>query len=639
MVIEDSFGNSIDIGTLGVGLTVASSVTESLNQTTTNTATVSGSGGGETVSASDSVEVTVIGPALDLTVQVSPQIVGRNETVTFTYTVENTGDTELSDVTVTDSLGSALGGVALSPGETASWEVLSQFEDTTTIDVTATGTDPEGGTVSDSESVTVYVVLAPIAIHKPLEAGQTVVTGTAEPGETVYIRDVYSETFPSPAEGSTTVEADGTFTFADLPPLVGGHIIVVEGYGEYDSAFVENLEPITISSPLCHGETNVYGASAPERSVQLSITDTAYQDTTISDSSGRFTFTLPIDQPLNVDETVEVSGYEGSGVVQDTAVVTSCTSDAYITLSPRCGGPTDTLSILVSGYNWEYKNPGDRHTNIEWDGDVVDTVGGQPSEWEIEISVAVTEGTHTVRAETKLGQSEATATFLSPCPAPNLVVPDVQLLTTEPISTYQPIDFSVTVANTGTRSVNNLFWVDLYATEPPTTTTSIGWTALSSLAAGASTSVTITVESGFEITGTYQVWALADSQDDVAELDETDNASEPISVTVSLEGTEPITDTATGTATIQGETWVDISGVPVPHARATVECRDAEHGNLIASTTSDDDAQYELSELPAGTYDVTGEAWIDGKLYSSTYTVELLEEGETLTQIIVMYES
>jgi hypothetical protein len=159
---------------------------------------------------------------------------------------------------------------------------------------------------------------------------------------------------------------------------------------------------------------------------------------------------------------------------------------------------------------------------------------------------------------------------------------------------------------------------------------------VSSLGIGSSKTITITTENGFETTGTYDIWALADSRSDVSELDENDNVGGPISVTVSLEGTPPITHTPTSTGTIEGETWISLTGIPVPQARATVECRDTD-GNLVASTTSDDNAQYTLSGLSPGTYMIMGEAWVDGKRYSNLYEVTL-SEGETVTLFIILYE-
>ena len=347
------------------------------------------------------------------------------------------------------------------------------------------------------------------------------------------------------------------------------------------------------------------------------------------DANGYFTFTLPSEQPLQTGQLVGVSGYGES----DSATVEACTTNAYLTISPQCG-PTGLTVITVKGYNWDFQNKNDDVT-INWNGSYASTYDAPknpPDPWSKDITIDVTKGTHTIGAENSK-TPEVTATFLSPCPAPNLVLTDLGLITTtDVISTYQPLDFSVTVANTGTLPVNNLFWLDLYAAEP--TTQSIAWGAVSSLGVDESISLTITLDSGFEMTGTHQVWGLADSQGQVSELDENDNTSNSISVTVSAEGAE--STTLTGTATIQGETWISLTGIPVPHERASVECRDTD-GNLIASTTSDENAQYTLPNLPAGTYTIIGEAWIDGKRYSNAYEVTV-QADETVTLFIIMYE-
>jgi uncharacterized repeat protein (TIGR01451 family) len=635
VVITDSLGNTINIGSLAAGATTASVVTENINATTTNNVTVAGSNVGGTASASDSVEVTIIGPALDLTVAVSPQTVARGGSVTFSYTVENTGDSRLITVTVTDGLDSSLGPVNLAAGETASWNVPHLALETMTNNVTASGTDEAGGTVSDSETATVYVELTPIAIHEPLKEGQTVVTGTAEAGEIVQIRDLNDGDFPIL---STTVVQDGSFEFTGFPPLVGGHVIVVEGYGESDSATVEYIEPIIID-PLCHDDPVVTGQAAPNQSVTLVITDTGYQAATTVGTDGSFSFTLPNDQALQTGQVVGVSGYRKSA----SATVNGCgLVDAYISVSPTCG-PAGQTTLTVSGYNWP-STGAIKQIGLHWDayGTRVGTVNPATSEFTMQIQVDVAEGTHALLARTERnggdpkGGVEDSVTFESPCPAPNLVVTDLELLTTEPISTYQALDFSVTVANIGTLPVNNLFWVDIDDTEPTTQTTGIGWGAFSSLGIGSSKTITITAENGFEATGTYQIWALADSRSDVSELDENDNVGGPISVTVSLEGTAPITHTPTSTGTVQGETWISLTGIPVPQARATVECRDTD-GNLVASTISNDDAQYTLSGLSPGTYTIMGEAWVDGKRYANVYEVTL-SEGETVTLFIILYE-
>ena len=70
---------------------------------------------------------------------------------------------------------------------------------------------------------------------------------------------------------------------------------------------------------------------------------------------------------------------------------------------------------------------------------------------------------------------------------------------------------------------------------------------------------------------------------------------------------------------IDGYTWIFIKGDVVPHGRADVYCLDA-GGNLIAQTTSDDDAYYVMN-VPPGSYTVVGQTYVDAVLYRDTETV------------------
>jgi uncharacterized repeat protein (TIGR01451 family) len=633
VTIVDDFGNTIYIGDLAVGGTVAQTVVENIATTTTNHVVATGTDPDSgTVSAGDSVTVTVVGAALDLEVEVNPSMIYSGELVEFTYTVANTGDANLTDVSVVDGLGAAMAPTDLVVGESVFWQVSYRIYETTANAVTASGTDPLGSTVGDSDSVTVLVVeeLDPIVLHEPLREGSTVVSGTAHAGRTVYIRDLMSSDFPAPASDSTAVLVDGTFEFTDLPPLVAGHVILVEGYGQWDSAVVGgDFDPIVINTP-CHGSIVVDGTAEPGEAVVLHVAATGYQDSTAVDAGGTFTFTLPADQPLQAGQTVEVSGY---GEVAS-AVVEPCTTDAYIVITPQCG-PAGEATVTINGYNWRYQSGIDDIT-IKWDGATAGTVGAgaQSLQWETQVIVDVTARNHQVSA-VNMQIPEVIASFASPCPAPNLQVAHLSLLTPEPISTYQPLAFSVAVKNVGSRPVNNLFWVDLYSSQPTTQATGIAWAAVSGLGAGDITTLTIPFQSGFEMTGTYAIWAFADSWNQVSELDEQDNDRGPVLVEVSQEGAPPPSPPA-GTGAIAGETWVSMTGIPVPHGRTNVRCLD-EAGQVIASTTSDDTAKYTLSGLPNGTYTVIGETWIDGVRYSRTLDGVVVNDNETTVLLIILY--
>jgi uncharacterized repeat protein (TIGR01451 family) len=633
VTILDDFGNTIYIGDLAVGGTAVRTVVKNIATTTTNHVSATGTDpDGGTVSTGDSVTVMVVGAALDLEVEVNPPMIYPGELVEFTYTVANTGDADLTDVSVVDGFGAATAPAALTVGESVFWKVSYRIYETTVNDVTASGTDPLGGTLSDSESVMVLVVeeMDPIVIHEPLREGSTVVSGTAHAGRTVYIRDLMSSDFPAPASDSTAVLMDGTFEFTDLPPLVAGHVILVEGYGKWDSAVVAaDFDPIVINT-LCHGSIIVEGSAEPGEAVELHIAATGYQDSTTVDAGGTFTFTLPADQPLQAGQTVGITGYGQSA----SDAVEPCTTDAYIVITPQCG-PAGETTITINGYNWGYQNSAD-YITIKWDGATAGVFGAdvQPSQWEAQFSVSVTAGGHQASAVNK-ETPEVIASFVSPCPSPNLVVTDLRLLNTGPISTYQPLGFSVAVKNVGFRPVNNLFWVDLYPSQPTAQATGIAWAAVSGLGAGDITTLTIPLQSGFEMTGTYAIWAFADSWDQVSELDEQDNDYGPVLVEVSQEGAPPPPPPA-GTGAIAGETWVSMTGIPVPHGRTNVRCLDGE-GQVIAATTSDGAAQYTLADLPPGTYTVIGETWIDGVRYSRTLDGVVVNDNETTVLLIILY--
>jgi len=639
VTVVDSLGNTIIIGAMAAGDVVSQNVTESVDATMTNTATASGEDPlGGTVSDSDSATVTVLGPALNLTVEVRPQLISPGDQVVFTYTVENTGDTDFTTVSVVDGFGTTLNTQNLGTGQTVFWRVPYQIFTTTTNYVVATGTDPLGGTMSDEDNATVYVVtdMDPIVIQGTLYEGDTVVAGTAQAGQTVRIRDLMSDTFPSL---SVNVQVDGTFEFTNLPPLVAGHVIVVEGYGKWDSATVRaiggSFDPIIIQEPLCHADQIIEGSAEPGQQVTLIITATGYQDSATVEANGDFLFTLPAGQMLQEGQAVGVSGYGESASV----IVGSCTTNPYIVIAPQCGDAAPDVTIHIDGFNWP-THPNKRTLKLYWDGALKQSFPSTNASFSTDITVDVTEGLHTVRAEVvydKQGvENWYEMTFISPCPKPNLVITDLSLVTTEPISTYQPLDFSVTVVNTGTRPVNNLFWVDLYDAEPAPDQTGIAWAAVSSLGVGESTTLIVTLSDGFDAVDTYQVWGLADSWNQVIELDEGDNSAGPITVNVTEIGTPPPTSTITTTVgTIAGETWVSLTGNPVPHGRATVWCVD-DAGEQVASTTSDATGWYELTDLPVGVYTVLAETWIDGIRYSGAVANVAVLEDQTTVAIVIM---
>lgn len=133
----------------------------------TNTATVTGTDSlGGTVTAQDSAQVDVIDPGLQVTKTASAAQVYEGETVTFTYTVVNTGDVPLATVTATDdrcALVVYVGGdlntdFRLDLSETWTFTCSAALTQTTTNTITVTGQDPLGGSAEDTDRVTVTVL-------------------------------------------------------------------------------------------------------------------------------------------------------------------------------------------------------------------------------------------------------------------------------------------------------------------------------------------------------------------------------------------------------------------------------------------------------------------------------------------------
>jgi hypothetical protein len=429
--------------------------------------------------------------------------------------------------------------------------------------------------------------------------------------------------------------------------LQPNHVIVVAGYGKWDSAVVQGeYLPIDILTEPCHGDTVITGTAQPGKLVTLSVSGLGYEDTTTVGGDGVFAFELMGGVEVQTGQTVSVSGYEQS----DSAIVAWCGgTDAYIVIEPQCGLPASPTTIRVDGYNWGTSN--NRKVKLFWNDEAYPTTWVKLGTHEEtftgqSMSVAVPAyGEYTIRAElwVKSGKNYVStgvqdeATYVSPCPSPNLMVTELELLTTGVISTHQQLQFRARVVNTGTMPFNGLFWADLFTSDPaslPPGSPGFAWGAVSAIDPGEEVDVIITW-SGFELMGNYQVWASADSLGQVDEYDETDNHYGPISVLVAGEG-----DSGTGssgTGTIMGETQVMLAVEPVPHKRARVWCIDAASGEEAASTISDEDARYSLSNLPPGTYLVMAETWIDGVRYFGIVLspIEVVDSGVEVANIVM----
>jgi predicted secreted protein len=188
--LTDELRAALGGSTLAVGGNVTIAVTQTVGVpdigTLTNVATTTGTNAGRTVTATDDASVDIVqvaGEVLEPGVEVVKEAlveldedglktvtVGSDGTadIVYRYTITNTGDTRLGDLTLDDDvigdLSDELDGIVLEPGESTVVEVT----DTTTaaqLDAgrvtnvaVVTGTSPEGAIVGDEDDETVFLV-------------------------------------------------------------------------------------------------------------------------------------------------------------------------------------------------------------------------------------------------------------------------------------------------------------------------------------------------------------------------------------------------------------------------------------------------------------------------------------------------
>jgi len=163
----DSDGDAV----LDLGETWVYTCTQVITRTTTNVATVTGkTPDGTPVEDEDEETVTVVEPGIQITKTASSASVAPGTQVTFTYTVVNTGDTDLVQVSVGDDKcspvvlqsGDSDGDAVLDQDETWVYTCTQKISSTTTNVATVTGQTPGGTPVTDTDEATVTVTAPPI---------------------------------------------------------------------------------------------------------------------------------------------------------------------------------------------------------------------------------------------------------------------------------------------------------------------------------------------------------------------------------------------------------------------------------------------------------------------------------------------
>jgi Flp pilus assembly protein TadG len=517
--------------------------------------------------------------------------------VAFSFEVRNTGAETVTLTSLTDSaFGDLNGRGSCSTGGTipaggsytcATTELVSGIGESRHMNrAIAVASDNEGNVVeAASSTATVLFTLSanPIRITIPLMGGDPTLRGTAHPGETVTLRDLQDTTLSM----STVVGGDGSFSFNVSGGLKGGHVMVVEGYGREDWALVE-----IVATPT----------------------------------------PAPTPTPLPMD----------------------------ISLDPVCGPAGEDVALTVFGYDWPAVNVRIEHSfggvsetliTLPWDAhETFFTIGV------LTITNALT-GSHVIQSYEDVGNGQwapqDNEIVTVPCPPgpgyPDLVVQDVAVGSSGPISTYVPITFTVTIANTGATTATHVFWTDLYldpvspiSPTNPALPAGQDYMAIAPLGVGQVATAVLELPDGISVSGTHTVSVMADTWHQVSESDEMDNLSQPTTMTIVSRAVFPgLTPTPTplpgGKGSVSGSTWLYLDGILAPQGRVLVSVYTAD-GDLVAQGYSDRSGQYLLDSVPAGTFNMFAELYVDGELYLDILTnVEVKNNQLTPYQALLLH--
>jgi hypothetical protein len=261
------------------------------------------------------------------------------------------------------------------------------------------------------------------------------------------------------------------------------------------------------------------------------------------------------------------------------ATLTPTPTGPYVILNPVCTNG-NIFQGNLQGFNWTTAV-----VNISWNGAIKAQLTPSGGIFQLPISgenaqainvVTISNGTTTINVQVNKPCPNVTSTptveaaTSTPSPADLIVVGTPVMVSplVTPIG-YQPVTFQVEVTNAGDFPVSSAFFIDVFLNPPAQyvepgsefipVNLSSGFTALSSLAPGASRVVTITSELGFPNPPNNQgfAYAMVDSLRAISEAAEDNNISDPLNVYV-IPGATPTpspTPVGGGTQDISGIVW------------------------------------------------------------------------------------
>jgi len=187
------------------------------------------------------------------------------------------------------------------------------------------------------------------------QAGETIVSGNAQAGELVTLRIVQTG-----HQVSVVAASDNTFTFTDLPALSGGHTVVVEGYGQQDTAEVQGGTATPEPTPTEQPDSAFYVAptcGAIGETLVITVTGNGLSTNKIASMKLSWNGDLVQEIPVASDfvETVEVTLVSGENELLFEAYKNKVQVEYQETATVQ--SPCDEPDLVVSGLSLLNETP------------------------------------------------------------------------------------------------------------------------------------------------------------------------------------------------------------------------------------------------------------------------------------------
>ena len=233
----------------------------------------------------------------------------------------------------------------------------------------------------------------------------------------------------------------------------------------------------------------------------------------------------------------------------------------------------------------------------------------------------------------------------TPVSLPDLTITGLSVPAGDPVAAWTPVTITTDVFNDSTGPCADSFWTDLYVytdtvDAPQPSEPGVAWQLLSGLDPYMET--TLTFSHTFTLSGTHYLYTQADSFQQISELNENNNVSQPLTMTVFYAGPTPtLTPTPTpdpNCGDISGSVLVFIDGeFRAPGQRVDIELYDGD--DLVAATGTDNNGVYFLLCVPVSSnYTLLGmtEKW--SVFYLGVATgIEVLADQETPNVNLILY--